>query len=335
MSIKSPDTLGERIKQRSENVALEAELRKAERQQNVAADENTELFQDNFQNMKENLEKKLELANDVPGSKTSEFLDEMVKDVTKMQQLLNEASMYLPSFWIKRAQQNINELNDSVQSSVKDLQPKRKFGFKTKKKATEVKPIEEIDTSEPDYSSCSGINDAISLADKLRQKNFFGFKDKSEEVLKMTADELKDRQLHLQNLVDCKVIALGNPSSLQIAGLKNTTVLIGPTSRSAFIKNCQGCHFVLACQQVRIHDCENVNFYLHVTGSAIIEGCRNLCFAPYTLDYENKISDFERSGLNPSINRWDKVEDFNWLNESEQSPNFKNLQESEWVKNWL
>lgn len=322
--------LAERIRQRSENLAANAEQRRAQRDTNVSATENSDYFLDNFSKMKEDLDVKIQQANSIDKEDLINYLDELVQDVGKIQKFLNESAMFLAAFQIKKAQETINITNETIQNCIKNLQPKKKFGFKSKKNIETQKSKKEKATDETD-----SFKSAINLSDELKEKLFFGFKNCIGETLIKHSSELKNRQLYLQNLIDCKVIALGNPSSLQFSNLKNSIVLVGPTSRSAFIKDCINCTFVLACQQVRIHNTQNTTFYLHVTGAAIIENCKKIYFGPYTLKYEELDEDFRQSGLSLDINNWQNVEDFHWLNENEKSPNYFLLEEDSWKTEWL
>ncbi|XP_076063646.1 tubulin-specific chaperone C-like [Oratosquilla oratoria] len=322
----------ERMKQRTEDLAAKAEERKIQRDISAAENENAEYFHCAFSEMKEHVEKKIQRIDEIEKQNLRDYFDDLIKDIHAVQRFLNESSMFLAAFKIKKAQEDVTDLNKIVQSKMEEIQPKKRFGFRSKKNtekgAAEIKkrlPKEEVD----------GKDSNKSALDKILERQFFGFNNEVGKHLTKSAEEVNNRQLNLVNLRDCRVEALGNPASLQIASLVDCTVILGPASRSAFIKECHNCTFVLACQQVRIHDTKNSNFYLHVTGAAIIENCSKVRFAPYTLNYDLLSEHFALSGLNQSVNYWDKIEDFKWLNENEASPNWSVLKEKERVFDWL
>lgn len=326
----APTALLERMKQRADDLAQKAEDRRREAESQVASSENVDYFLQTFQQKKTDLEKKIEEADNINKSELNNHLDELVKDMQEVQQLLNESSMFLASFQIKKAQQEVNELNRSVYERIEELQPKKKFGFGKKNKVEKtVKPKPKPDEADGDAAR---KNEAL---DELIEKQFFGFKDEADQTLTKSPDEVQNRQLNLINLQDCKVIALGNPSTVQMASLKNCTVIIGPTSRSAFIKGCVDCKFVIACQQLRIHNTTATQVYLHVTGAAIIENCQQVEFAPYTLSYPELDDHYFQSGLDLNTNYWNKIDDFNWINENEESPNWSLIPEDDRCDNWL
>lgn len=109
-----------------------------------------------------------------------------------------------------------------------------------------------------------------------------------------------------------------------------------------------------------MHDTNDTTFYLHVTGKAIIEGCKDMRFAPYTWQYPGQADDYavgrirlreihssvntaygcdpgalphgpslQASGLNKERNSWNDVDDFHWLRNDEPSPNWAVLPEAE------
>ncbi|KAK7070892.1 hypothetical protein SK128_019784 [Halocaridina rubra] len=320
----------ERMKQRTEIISARAEHRRSEKRNKEAASESIDYFYDTFQGMRDDIERKADGAVSVDKPQIVGYLDSLVQDVQKMQQFLNESSMFLASFQIKKAQEQIDELHVLVKNKIDTLQPKKKFGF-GKKSVEKKNKSRELKTDETDTTS----KGKIDTLNEIIEKQFFGFKDESAKTLAKTASELENRQLNLQNLKNCKVITLGNPSTLQVASLTNCVVLVGPTSRSVFIKDCINCKFVIACQQVRIHNTVDTEFYLHVTGAAIIEGCRGVQFAPYTITYPELDNHFSQSGLDLNTNNWNKIEDFHWLNETEASPNWSIIREEKREYNWL
>ena len=101
---------------------------------------------------------------------------------------------------------------------------------------------------------------------------------------------------------------------------------------SVFVEGCSDSAFALACQQLRVHSTTATRFFLHVSTRAIVEDCSAVSFGPYGLTYPGIDGDYEASGLDRSVNNWDKVEDFNWLAADKASPNWSALPEEDWEK---
>uniref|UniRef100_A0A2P2HYU3 Tubulin-specific chaperone C-like n=1 Tax=Hirondellea gigas TaxID=1518452 RepID=A0A2P2HYU3_9CRUS len=327
-----------RMRKRTEELAQRSEQRRNQQVNRNTELETADAFLTSFHEMKVKLDQDILKSDDLDtGDKDAmiEYFNKMVRDHSLIQQYINESSMFLASFQMKRSQEILAELEAEIQRKMEVLQPKKRFGFGTKASKPKPKAKDSVPSKSDTTDSATRIEMKYSALDELIAKRFFGFKDKSNETLVMAAEEISNRQLNLQNLSHCNVQVLGNPDTIQAAALDNCTILIGPTSRSAFIKNCTSCRFVLACQQVRIHDTRDTQFYIHVTGAAIIESCGNVGFAPYNLEYPLLQEHYNYSGLDIDTNNWDKVDDFKWITKNEKSPNMYLIEEKERKDNWL
>lgn len=323
-----------RMKQRTEDIAQRALQRRNQQTNRNTELETADAFLAAFHEMKNKLEEDLGRSQDLKEDrdKIMHHFDMMVRDHGYIQEYLNESSMFLASFQMKRSQEILAELDAQIQSQMEALQPKKRFGFRSK---PPTKPKEILQPVVDSIESARRTDENNALLDSILQKNFFGFKDERDKTIRVLADEINDRQLNLQNLSNCRICVLGTPGTIQAADLTGCTVIIGPTSRSAFIKRCRDCRFVMACQQVRIHDTNDSHFYLHVTGAAIIESCRDVGFAPYNLEYPDLELHYTHSGLNRTINNWDNVEDFNWISKNEKSPNMFIIEEKDRNESWM
>lgn len=88
-----------------------------------------------------------------------------------------------------------------------------------------------------------------------------------------------------------------------------------------YFATCPDTVFVLACHQVRIHECVRCSFYIHATSKPIIEECSELGFAPFALSCPDLDQRMAEAGLDADRNCWDDVQDFDWLR-STPSPNW-------------
>ena len=112
---------------------------------------------------------------------------------------------------------------------------------------------------------------------------------------------------------------------MHIINARNTTIEITtPISGPVHVTNCINSKLDISfCRQLRIHDCDGVSFYMHVTSGPIIEGCKNMKF--YQKDY---ISHGQDNYENEQNMYWD-VKDFHWLKNLVKSPNFTVFSEEE------
>lgn len=328
-----------RMKQRTIEIAERSERRRNEQPNRNTELETADSFLTAFSEMKAKLEVDLAKCNQLDQSESKDtklaLFDRLVRDHGLMQQFLNESSMFLAAFQLKRSQETLADLNAEIQLKMQASQPKKRFGFKSKTEPKHKIGKASLDRAELDEADSKQTEAKHTALDALLAKNYFGFKNRTNEQLVMEASTIHNRQLNLHNLTGCTVIVLGSPSTVQAASLTKCTVVLGPTSRSVFIKDCRDCFLALACQQLRIHDTCDTQFYLHVTGAAIIESCRNVGFAPYSLTYPQLDKHYALSGLDRDTNNWDKVEDFKWISENEKSPNMYSIEENKRKIDWL
>ncbi|KAL2072256.1 hypothetical protein VTL71DRAFT_11599 [Oculimacula yallundae] len=131
----------------------------------------------------------------------------------------------------------------------------------------------------------------------------------------------------LTNLTRCIVdmsvpTANGAPfAGLALQNIKNSLIIAGHVAGAAHITGVEDSIIVVASRQVRMHDCKNVDIYLHCASRPIIEDCSNVRFSPIPKSYMTNQE-------TPVQNQWDQVDDFKWL-KAEHSPNWSILPDDE------
>lgn len=75
--------------------------------------------------------------------------------------------------------------------------------------------------------------------------------------------------------------ATGAPfANLVLKDISGSLVVAGHVDGSVHITGVRNSILVLVARQVRIHECENVDLYLHCLSHPIIEDCKGMRFAP-------------------------------------------------------
>ncbi|KAK8075905.1 tubulin binding cofactor C [Apiospora phragmitis] len=136
-------------------------------------------------------------------------------------------------------------------------------------------------------------------------------------------------------VVDMTVPTSSLTSGVPFAGLVITKIhrsllVCGTVTGPVHITGVKNSIIVVAARQVRIHECENVDLYLHCGSHPIIEDCSGMRFAPIPSTYY-VVTDTEswnkQTGKAEEVgseNQWDQVDDFKWL-KAESSPNWRVL----------
>ncbi|RDA92723.1 hypothetical protein CP533_1426 [Ophiocordyceps camponoti-saundersi (nom. inval.)] len=120
-------------------------------------------------------------------------------------------------------------------------------------------------------------------------------------------------------IVDMSVPTVqGKPfPGLSLKSISNSLIVAGRVSGPVHITDVTDSILVMVARQVRIHDCSNVDVYLHCGSHPIIEDCTGMRFAPLPECYATEVE-------STTENQWDQVDDFKWL-KAGHSPNWTTL----------
>lgn len=131
----------------------------------------------------------------------------------------------------------------------------------------------------------------------------------------------------LTDLAGC-VVDMSIPTSqghafpgLAMREIKKSLIVAGRVAGPVHMTGISDSILVLVAHQVRIHDCKNVDIYLHCTSHPIIEDCSGMRFAPLPACY---MTDADRA----EENQWNQVDDFKWL-KAGHSPNWTTMGEAQ------
>ena len=311
-----------KLQKRYDARVAEVQKRKEEREEATAEHENVDYFSENFSKAVDDMKKQLESTSEVPKKDLQHHFDALSVSLQKLQKFVTESTIFLPAYDIQKCQEVVNSFQTEVQAKKEEAIPKKKFAFKGKKKTVDQTDSVKKERVEPK---------AIAPTLKIVECNF---SDRSDEQLTKDDSEINNTDVALARLTGCTVTLKGSPSAVHVNTLRKCKVFCGPVSGSIFIDDCVDCVFVLACQQLRIHNTTASNFYIHVTSKAIIEDCNSVGFGPYNWKYESLDEHYTVSGLDKSRNNWDDVDDFNWLASDTSSPNWSVIKEDDRVKCW-
>ncbi|XP_069811037.1 tubulin-specific chaperone C [Dendropsophus ebraccatus] len=312
--------LPERLQRREEERQREAEKKRQAKDGQAVQEEKSGYFSCSFGLERAAIEELLGGEESGPGG---ELLDEVSGRLQRLQKLLNDSMMFLPSYDIRQAQEHITRLQVTLDARRQQLQPKKKFAFKSRKKEGTTT------TTQPPAPMVTRTKE--TPAQPAAQCGLQGL---SGQLLFMDPEQIRQNDVQLSQLRDCTVTLPGSPATLHIRDLSGCKVLCGPVASSVFVDNCTDCLFTFPCQQLRTHSTKDSRFYLHVTSRAIIEDCSRLHFAPFTWSYPNIQQDYELAGLDQSRNNWDQVDDFNWLAMGAKSPNWNIIPEEDRITHW-
>lgn len=326
-------SISERLKKREKERQLVIEQKREEKEQSSASTEQVSYFTNTFAEKQHEIEHTHELACLSTGNRNqlAQYFDKVGKDMQELQHFVSTSTLFLRVYDIRKAQEAIQLLQQKTQELEDKLLPKKKFGFKVRKTYKKDGFNEKIEDSVD-----SPALPKLPLSKVLcgLKENICGYSSRVGETLFLSHDVIYKKDVVLSGLEDCTVRLTGTPSTLHITSLRNCRIMSGPVATSIFMDDCTNCTFVLACQQLRVHNTRHCDFYLHVTSRAIIEDTTEVRFAPYNWKYEDMTQHFQLAELDMNRNNWDLIDDFNWLASDKPSPNWHLLKENEQNVDW-
>ncbi|KAL4573189.1 hypothetical protein LXL04_019987 [Taraxacum kok-saghyz] len=285
--------------------------------------ESTQSFLTLFTTSKQSIESSLTQIQQTPNPDPNSDLEKISNSISDLEKLVAENSYFLPAYEVRSSLKTISDLKQTLDSVTSKVKPRKKFSFKNKPaKKPEPEPESELESKlQPESESKSSytINDSP------------GFRGTENATLTKDFTGLEIREFVLSDLTNCEVKLKGRFRTLFINRVRNCKIYVGPVSGSILIEEVEGCLFVLASHQIRVHDAKGTDFYLQCRSRPIIERSCGVRFGPYRLSYDGIETDLKESNLYEDTGNWANVDDFQWLR-ALQSPNWSILPETQRIE---
>ncbi|KAJ7563925.1 hypothetical protein O6H91_03G130600 [Diphasiastrum complanatum] len=126
-------------------------------------------------------------------------------------------------------------------------------------------------------------------------------------VLKGDAD-VKGTSLKVSNCHDTAIYVLAPFKYASVVGCSDSIIILGPVGKALRVEHCERVQLVVPCARISIANCRECVFYLGVSQQPLILGDNHkLQVAPYNTFYPRLETHLAVAGLNPAVNRWDKI----------------------------
>lgn len=285
--------------------------------------ESTHTFLTNFNISKLSIES--QLSQIAKSCDPRSDIDNVSVSISDLETLIAQNSYFLPPYELRASLKSVADLRQMLDEISARVIPKKRFSFKSKKAGGNVG----LGSAHKVFDEMPVVGGA-EKAGVLGVRESVGFKGKENEVLvkEFKSGDEEIGEFMLSDLVKCEVRLIGCLRALFVHKLVNCRVYVGPVFGSVLIEEVEGCVFVMASHQIRIHHAKGTDFYLRVRSRPIIEDCSAVRFAPYCLGYNEIDRDLKKSNLDEETGNWANVDDFKWLR-AVQSPNWSILPESD------
>ena len=138
---------------------------------------------------------------------------------------------------------------------------------------------------------------------------FFISKRRSEIIVRKPGS-LGQQQVNLEDLCACEVYICDPPGQAFVDGCKDCLILLTAFDGPACFRDCEGCTFWVAAQQVRLKDCKSCTFYIYAKTPPTMVNCKDISAAPWCAHFLNCRQHFESAGFDVKRNFWNSFFDF-------------------------
>jgi hypothetical protein len=251
-------------------------------------------------------------------------IDHVLASIAKLHHGIADAADYTPAYDRRKYAETLKGLQDNLDNTVAKVTPKSRFQFKRTAHvdmgAPENDPrlnpgslsahgqqrIAEVGLVEPEAA------DTVAELPKAKDYNGEMARPSLNPVRQPSFSTAKNINITNQNglhvilprsasqataagslteLRDCIVdmsvpTADGSPfPGLALKNISNSVIVAGRVTGPVHITNVSDSILVMTAHQVRIHECSNVDIYLHCSSHPIIEDCKGMRFAPLPEHY--------------------------------------------------
>ncbi|RLN09316.1 tubulin-folding cofactor C [Panicum miliaceum] len=230
--------------------------------------------------------------------------------IDDLDRLVAESSHALPPYELRSALAAAADLRAAHRAAASEIRPKKSFSFRNKSRGPRNPPRDPAAVPPPQPPPPEQPKPS---ADAVLPGCGFRGRNGATLAKDLRASNDKNGDFTLADLVSCEVYLKGKCRALYVHKLRDCRVFVGAVLGSVLIEDVEGCTFVMAAHQIRIHEARATDFYLRVRSRPIIEDCSGVRFAPHALKYDGIDVDLKESGLEEETGNWANVDDFKWL----------------------
>eukprot|EP00123_Amoebidium_parasiticum_P019024 comp24333_c4_seq5/m.46053 comp24333_c4_seq5/g.46053 ORF comp24333_c4_seq5/g.46053 comp24333_c4_seq5/m.46053 type:complete len:276 (-) comp24333_c4_seq5:295-1122(-) len=245
----------------------------------------------------------------------------------KAEELLTDATRYLGQYDIKKAQNTLTALHESLEEKKATLLPQKKFAFKARPRPKKVEASEP--NTHPQTETTNSSAAPATNHTSFENTNAVVISDQSNSTIDKAANVTDGKDVVLRNLSGCKIFLSGRVGAVRADGLRDCTVVVGTVEGSVLMHECRGCVFYLGCRQLRVHTTTSCDFYLDIHSHPIIEDCSGLRFGPLCAQPSPLQPEAAQISSTCQSDLWRRVNDFKWLRSDTLSPNWAVIPEGD------
>ncbi|CAK9014233.1 Protein XRP2 [Durusdinium trenchii] len=137
----------------------------------------------------------------------------------------------------------------------------------------------------------------------------------SGDIILRKPGSLNRQQVNLEELSKCEVYICDISGQVFVDSCKDSLILLGPCDGPACFRNCEGCTFWAAAQQIRLKECKSCTLYIYAKTPPTMLDCEDILVAPWCASYANCKEHFEAAAFPVEVNYWNALFDFSGTSE--------------------
>ncbi|KAF8208225.1 TBCC-domain-containing protein [Mycena galopus ATCC 62051] len=244
-------------------------------------------FSAQFQASRTELESRVDSAKST--TITADALQTLSLDLAKLTKTLSDATGSLPSYDQRQYELQLKGLQTSLEE-LRTMIPKSKFAFKRKVPAPSTQPspnpgsLVVSETPSESLPSSTPISTNLTLSSRSHQYLTLASLPDTSQASDLAISDLHKCILNL--LPDAGDGSSSRESNLKISALHirnltDTILLLPIIQGSVLLHDLRRCLVVVGCHQFRMHTSKDVDVYLSIPSTPIIEHCSQIRFASY------------------------------------------------------
>ncbi|KAF3307932.1 hypothetical protein TWF173_002052 [Orbilia oligospora] len=297
------------------------------------------IFHKSFNESILSLSSKISNLTSVRSSQQQTAISDVLSKISGLTLELKDASNYLPAYDQKVYSEQLKAVTEELNVARKSVAPRSKFSFKNRRTgsstasaSSDTTPAISTPREPASIPSSSSTSTSASTSSNLQTISLTSLTSTHTTPPPPTP---QSTILSLSSLTSCIITPPPPPSSssnyfttTSINTIKSSILILPKITGPAHLTSLKNSVLVISCHQFRLHDSSDLDVYLRCRSRPIIERCKGIrvSFLPEVL---KTVLDSSQEDDEVEEDRWNQIDDFNWLKEGRPSPNWRVLEEEE------
>lgn len=256
------------------------------------------------------------------GSSQRDAISGILSKVSELTLELKDAANYLPAYDQKVYSEQLKGITESLNTVRKAVAPRTKFSFKNRRAgpsdstATPAAPAP-TPTPPPPPSSSPQTFTLTALTSTRATP---------------APPTPTTTVLSLSLLTSCVIlpppVSSATFATASVTSITSSILVLPRISGPAHLTFLKNSVLVISCHQFRLHDSSDLDVYLRCGSRPIIERCSNIRVSRIPQILKSIIFK-DGEGEGEGEDKWNQIDDFNWLKEGRPSPNWRTSKDEE------